>query len=281
NLDLVFVAVSHGDSMAMVKELHDTNPKLKIIDLGADFRLTPERFEQTYKQQHCCPDIKAVPGLPELNAEAIKHATIVANPGCFANTAILGLAPIAAHILPTVQVTAITGSSGSGAQPKQATHHPERDGNVAAYMILSHRHVPEIEQALNDVVQSVPQSPDSQPQPFAIQLVPQSGPYARGILATCFATLKDPSVDAKKLYQEWADPTTRPFVRIRDDSPKLSDVRGSNFIDIAVHQQGNTVVILSALDNMVKGAAGNAVQCMNLMLKLPETTGLLQAPLSP
>lgn len=276
NLDLVFVAVPHGESMSLVRDLYQrSSGKTRIIDLGSDFRLSAEQFGETYGIAHTAEELleSAVYGVPELFAEQIAKAAIVANPGCFANTITLALSPLAAAgILPSkVQVSAVTGSSGSGATPTKKTHHPERAESISAYSILSHRHVPEIKKALT---QAAPNQLE-----LDLQLVPSSGPFRRGIFATCFLELQSSKLDLSSLYAEFIQP--RPFMRLRAESPRVMDVVGSNFCDIAIVQQQNTVVVLSTLDNLVKGASGNAVQCMNIMFGLPETSGLKHAPVFP
>ena len=168
-------------------------------------------------------------------------------------------------------MTAITGSSGSGAQPSPKTHHPERHDSLAAYSVLSHRHVPEIETALRQASSGELET--------AVELVPLSGPFSRGIFASSFVALRDGQLNVSQLYEEFAGERT--FIRIRKESPRLIDVRGSNFCDIAVHQKREEAVVISALDNLVKGAAGNAVQCMNIMFGLEEEVGLMSPPLCP
>ncbi|MFM1848607.1 MAG: hypothetical protein RL417_2081 [Pseudomonadota bacterium] len=272
DLDIVFLAVPHGESMNIVPELRAKRPGLKIIDLGSDFRLDSETYTQTYKHPHATPELlkDAVYATPELCAERIASSSLIANPGCFAHCIILGLAPLAQAglIAGRVNIAAITGSSGSGAHANQKTHHPERNDSLSAYQILKHRHVPEIEATLS-------QWRD----PVAIDFVPISGPLSRGIFATSFVELSDPDADINALYAAFAE--NNPFIRIREETPRTLEVRGSNFVDISVHRAGSTAVVVSTLDNLVKGAGGNAIQCANLMCGLPATTGLLTPPLFP
>lgn len=260
-LDCVLVSVPHTQSKEIVHEIAQSLPfragDLKIIDLGGDLRLSSE----------------ALYGLPEAWPEKIKAARIIANPGCFAHCIILALLPLLQQeslIESPVRVSAITGSSGSGAQVSLKTHHPERNESVAAYSVLSHRHVPEIERALSAI--------SSEGTRLKIELVPISGPYTRGIFATVFVKLKH-SLPIIKLYQEYSQ--SAPFIRLRNETPSLLAVRGSNFCDLAVHQNGTEVVILSALDNLVKGAAGNAIQCLNLMYGSDAHEGLLHPSIYP
>ena len=273
-LDLVFVCAPHGESMNAVSELKRSfSSKLKVIDLGADFRLPLEQFKTYYALEHAAPTLlnQAVYGTPELNSSQIATADLVANPGCFAHCVILGLAPLAqAGLLNHARVSAITGSSGSGIQPNAKTHHPERNDSISAYNIFSHRHVPEIQNALFRA--------SNNENVVTIDFVPLSGPFSRGIFATIFVNLGT-KVDINSLYQTFA--AEHEFVRLRSESPRLLQVRGTNFCDLFVQQRGNEVVVLSAIDNLVKGAAGNAIQCMNLMFKLPASTGLILAPLLP
>lgn len=272
DLDGVVVAVPHGESMGVVAALRERNPELRVIDLGADFRLPREEFERTYRVEHAAAGLLAgaVYGLPELFREEITGSRLVASTGCFAACVTLALAPLAwaGVARPDARVSAVTGSTGSGATLKPATHHPTRNESFSAYDVLRHRHVPEIERALGRAAG----------RPWTVHMVPQSGPFARGIYAVCFAELAEAG-EVRPLYEDFA--RRNQFVRLRADTPRLIEVRGSNFCDVAVHQDGRQVVVLSALDNLVKGAAGNAVQCMNLMFGLDEAEGLTAAPLCP
>jgi len=271
-LDLVFLAVPHGESMTIVPELRAKHPSVKIIDLGSDFRLSVDTYASTYKHPHAAPDLlaSAVYGTPEIAPEKVSKSTLIANPGCFAHCIILGLTPLAKAglIKGSVKIAAITGSSGSGAQATQKTHHPERNDSLSAYQVLKHRHTPEIEATLSQWNTSV-----------SIEFVPISGPLTRGIFATSFVELTEPATDLVALYAAFAE--NNPFIRIREETPRTLEVRGSNFVDISVHHNGATAVIVSTIDNLVKGAGGNAIQCANLMCGLPATTGLLTPPLFP
>ena len=270
--DVVFSCVSHGASMELVSLLAEqprfNTGELRIVDLSGDFRLTAQDYERTYKVKHVDPALclKAVYGAPEIWPELVQKAQVVANPGCFANCITLALAPLAKKRLlqNPVHVSAITGSSGSGNDATLKTHHPERNESFAAYNVLSHRHAPEIARALGlaSLNEQIP----------SIELVPVSGPITRGIFATCFVSLSEP-IDVARLYEQFAAENI--FIRLRTDTPRLIDVVGTNFCDISVHQHGNQVVIISALDNLSKGAAGNAVQCMNLMLGFDQALGLI------
>lgn len=271
-LDAVFVAVPHGESMGAVAALRQRNADLCIIDLGADFRLPRDVFERTYRTSHAAADLlpEAVYGLPELFREEIARARLVACPGCFAACITLGVAPLAlARVArPEVRVSAVTGSTGSGATLKPGTHHPTRNESFSAYEVLTHRHVPEVERALGRAGGEA----------WRVHMVPQSGPYSRGIYAVAFAELSE-GVDVQPLFEDFA--RRNRFVRLRADTPRLLDVRGSNFCDVAVYQDGAHVIVISALDNLVKGAAGSGIQCFNLIFGLDEAAGLTAAPLCP
>lgn len=272
DLDCVFVALPHGESMPVVNELAGKKPK--VIDLGADFRLSAPLYQRHYGKPHQYPDLitKAVYGTPELNREEIQSATLVANPGCFAHTTILALAPLAlAGILEgEIKVSAITGSTGSGATLSERTHHPMRNDSISAYQVLSHRHIPEIEETLYRASRN-----HLEPK---LEFVPHSGPFSRGIFATCFARVSSGEGEVVRFYEDFA--RHNHFVRLRAESPRLLDVRGSNFCDLSLHVRGKDVVVLAAIDNLVKGAAGNAVQCLNLMFGLKEESALYGVPLA-
>lgn len=267
-LDAVFVALPHGHAMPIVNELWQNSKNTRIIDLSSDFRLEQNLYQQHYKQEHLYPQLlpHAIYGTTELAREEISSARLIANPGCFAHCIILALAPLALErILPErIYVSAITGSTGSGASLTEKTHHPARNESMFAYQPLTHRHLPEIETTLA----RLSKNPELQ-----IDLVPHSGPYSRGIFATCFCEMAENAAHVRKLYEQFA--AHNHFVRLREDSPKLLEVRGSNFCDLAIKQKDNRFVVLATIDNLVKGAAGNAVQCLNLMFNLPEQTGLI------
>lgn len=271
-IDLLFISAPHGRSMQVARESISNNPALKVVDLGADFRLPRELFEETYHVRHEATDLldKSVYGSPELFRGDITSASIVASPGCFAHAIALAAYPLAATegVSPSLFVSGVTGSTGSGATPQQKTHHPERNESLFAYSPLSHRHVPEIEYALKRAGHSL-----------RVRFVPHSGPFSRGIYATLFAHYTG---DPQAIHDAYAKFSERNrFVRLRGSPPRLQDVRGSNFVDLSVTTDEGTAVVMVAIDNLVKGAAGNGVQCMNLMLGVPEETGLLMAPFAP
>ena len=265
--DLVFLALPHFESSKIMPELIG---KTKMIDLSGDFRLkNVELFEQYYGQAHSFPDgLKSfVYGFPELNAELIKTAQYVANPGCFATACQLALLPFKGKMA-KAEIVALTGSSGSGKNPADGTHHPVRSHNVKSYKIGTHQHLPEIVQTLE------------LPLDF-LSFVPTSGPFTRGIHATTFLTLESPmsSSEMNALIQTTYE--SAPFVRVRSDV-QLADVVGSNFADISCTFVNGQPVVQVVIDNLVKGAGGTAVHNMNLMFDLEETAGLAQlSPLFP
>ena len=265
-LDCVFLALPHGQAMSIIPHL-PTN--LKAIDLSGDFRLCDRSvFEQHYKQPHTAMDQQAefVYGLTETNREAIRQARLIANPGCFATATLLGLAPLVANCLldGRVVVDAKTGSSGSGAKPAANTHHPQRMNSFYAYKPFTHQHVPEIEQELQHVGDWTSE----------LVFMTHSLPVARGIFASIYAEMKR-EVDAAELNAIYANYYRHSFfVRLVDGSPDINWVKTTNFCDLGFATRGKQVVVFSAIDNLVKGAAGQAVQNMNLMFGLDETTGL-------
>jgi N-acetyl-gamma-glutamyl-phosphate/LysW-gamma-L-alpha-aminoadipyl-6-phosphate reductase len=283
--DLVFSAMPHGESVKYVPELARTG--LKVVDLSADFRLKDrEQYRRWYGFDHPDPELLStfVYGVPELNGEEIRGSRLVSSPGCMAITSVLALAPLlrekslsidTEHIV----VDAKIGSSGSGGKPSLSTHFSERYNVVRPYKPAGHRHSAEIEQVLSAVSgQSVSVSMSA----HAVNMV-------RGILCTChlFTSAELEPLSVWKAYRSAYG--SCPFVRlVRDRSgpfrlPDPKVVTGSNFCDIGFELEERThrLVALGATDNLVKGAAGNAVQCMNLMLGLDERTGLDHIPLHP
>ena len=265
-IDCVFLALPHGQAMDIVPSL----PKeVKAIDLSGDFRLRDQSvFEKHYKQPHTAMHAQAefVYGLTETNRDAIRSARLVANPGCFATATLLGLAPLVAnHLLNgRVVVDAKTGSSGSGAKAAANTHHPQRMNSFYAYKPFTHQHVPEIEQELQHVGDWTNE----------LVFMTHSLPVARGIFASIYAETKR-ELSAAELRGIFADFYSDAFfVRLVDGSPDINWVKTTNFCDLGFAARGKQVVIFSAIDNLVKGAAGQAVQNMNLMFGLDETTGL-------
>lgn len=269
-LDVLFLAGGHGEAMERLPSLLNKGPKgLKVVDLSADFRLKDAAlYPAWYGKPHAAPELLAgfVYGLPELDAPAIRTADRVANPGCFATAVILALAPAArAGWTGTARVTAVTGSSGSGVAPSATTHHPAREGSLKAYKPLAHQHIPEVEACLDRAA--------GKPS-LRLSLVPVSGPFVRGIYAVCHLDLPagTSEADFKALYRDAY--AGKPFVRLAEAPPDLKATAGSNYCEIFVGTRGADGFVIAALDNLVKGAAGQAVQNMNLMLGLAETSGL-------
>ncbi len=276
--DLVFFATPNGVAMKMVPQLLDAG--VKVIDLAADFRLKdPAVWEKWYGMPHACEDIlaSAVYGLPEVNREAIKQASLVANPGCYPTAVQLGFLPLLENSLVDEQhliADAKSGVSGAGRQANQAMLLCEASESFKAYGVPGHRHLPEIKQGLANACG----------QEIGLTFVPHLTPMIRGIHATLYARVKAGfQEDVQMLYQQrYAD---EPFVDVMEAGahPETRSVKGSNQCRIAIHrpQGGDTLVILSVIDNLVKGAAGQAVQNMNIMYGLEETLGLEQVALMP
>ena len=275
--DLVFFATPNGTAMKMAPELLDAG--VRVIDLAADFRLQDTAlWEAWYEMPHACPDIlaEAVYGLPELNRERIRSARIVANPGCYPTAAALGYLPLIEQgLVDTGHLVADckSGVSGAGRGANSAMLMGEVGESFKAYAVKGHRHMPEIRQTLSGVSAT----------PVGLTFVPHLVPMIRGIHATLYATLKDPGFDLQALYeQRYAN---EPFVDVlpAGSHPETRSVRGVNHCRIAVHrpQDEDTVVVLSVIDNLTKGAAGQALQNMNLMFGLDEDCGLQQVALLP
>jgi N-acetyl-gamma-glutamyl-phosphate reductase len=269
---VVFAALPHGASSKAIAKLLPKADKqnTKIIDLSGDLRI---RGEEARRQHY--PDAQAgqalvdrfVYGLTELQSREICLAQCVANPGCLASGCVLAAAPLVAKFnVSCVYLDAKTGTSGAGRTPKAEFHHPEIHGNAWAYKVLEHRHEPEIQQALSDCAGSE----------ICTAFVPHVIPAARGIYVTAYVSLSEPVATAQLLavYREYYKECR--FVRVLEEIPQLHNVLFSNFCDVSVVARGKQVVAVSALDNLVKGMVGQAIQNMNLMCGLPEETGLWQ-----
>lgn len=275
--DIVFVGLPHGHAMEIGKTLQDK--KARIIDLGADYRFSDLAvYEKWYKVQHTDRSTKAVYGLTELYREKIKTAKILANPGCYTTAAILALTPLIKENiiqLDNIIVDAKSGVTGAGRSLKLGSLFCEAHDNFIAYSATKHRHTPEIEQALSEFAQ----------QEVLISFTPHLLPIDRGILATSYANLRA-GVTSKEITAAFDKHYGNEyFIRLRGEGgyPATKQVRGSNFVDIGweIDPRLNRIVLMSALDNLVKGAAGQAVQNMNVMCGLSEKTGLTQVPLYP
>jgi N-acetyl-gamma-glutamyl-phosphate reductase len=272
-LDCVFLALPHGQAMDVVPGLP---LKVKAIDLSGDFRLRDqESFEQHYGRAHTAMQSQTefVYGLTETNREAIKTARLIANPGCFATATLLGLAPLVASglISGRVIVDAKTGSSGSGAKAAANTHHPQRMNSFYAYKPFTHQHVPEIEQELASVGEWNSE----------LVFMTHSLPVSRGIFSSIYVEAKE-NLTEEMLHSVFADFYRGSFfIRMVQGSPDINWVKTTNFCDLGFAVRGRQAVIFSALDNLVKGAAGQAVQNMNLMFGLDEKTGLMLVGTNP
>jgi N-acetyl-gamma-glutamyl-phosphate/LysW-gamma-L-alpha-aminoadipyl-6-phosphate reductase len=273
--DVALLALPHKVTAAKVPELIAAG--VKIVDMSGDFRLRDAAtYEKHYGAKHPHPELLGtfVYGLPELNRDKIKKAKYVASPGCFATTIELALLPLARAGMidgAVVHVTGITGSSGSGIAPQAGTHHPSRAGNLKTYKPLEHQHVPEIVQTLHD----------GGAKSVELRFVPVSAPLTRGIFATCFLELPA-DVDSGKLaglFDEWY--AREPFVRRPGNKrlPEVVAVAGSNYAEVGfavgpVAHGKRTVTCFSAIDNLIKGGAGQAIQNMNLVLGCDERASL-------
>lgn len=251
------------------------NDRLLLIDLSGDFRLnTAAEFATHYHAPHPCPDALSdfVYGLPEAGADKIRGAKRIANPGCYATSINLGLLPLAGLAsLGRVCVSAMTGSSGSGVKPKPTTHHPYRAHDVRAYKPLDHQHIGEIQALLGTWGTTVD-----------LSLVPHSLPVARGIFATLQFDLGELGISGDDFIARYRDFCSRhAFVDYVEDSPRLAAVTGTNRCELSAHVKGKQAVALSALDNLGKGMAGQAVQNMNIVGGWPERTGLQYAATYP
>ena len=275
--DVVFFATPNGTAMKMAPQLLDAG--VKVIDLAADFRLKDtEVWKQWYGMEHACPDVlaEAVYGLPEINRQAIKAARIIANPGCYPTAVSLGYIPLIennlidnAHLI----ADAKSGVSGAGRGASVATLLCEATESVKPYGVDGHRHLPEIRQVLGNIAGH----------DVGLTFVPHLMPMIRGIEASLYGVLKADVDDLQQLYTErYKD---EPFVDVlpAGEMPETRSVKGSNMCRIAVFrpQGGDTVVVSSVIDNLVKGAAGQAVHNMNLMFGLDEVTGISQVALLP
>jgi len=265
-LDLVFAALPHGHSQRIAAEILDRG--LAFVDLGADFRLnSADEYQRWYKEPHRAPELldRFVYGIPELNRERIADAKAVAAAGCYPTSAILALQPLLGMIEPdSIVVDAASGVSGAGKGLKDETHFNAVDENFSAYGLLAHRHTAEMEMALGGPV----------------LFTPHLAPMNRGILATCYATATRPCDPLSALSEAYA---AEPFVHVSKRPPSTKWTLGSNAVHLTARYDERTgrVLAIAALDNLVKGAAGQMIQCANLMLGLDETAGLPRVGLWP
>lgn len=269
----VFLATPSGVSAKLAPSLLAAGRK--VIDLSGDFRLPKETYETWYKKETASSsDLeRAVYGLPEWFKEQIQEANLIANPGCYPTAAALGLAPAMPYIDPkSIVIDAKSGVSGAGRSASLGTHYGEVNENIKAYRVANHQHTPEIEQTLRRVSDRDP----------IVSFTPHLAPMTRGILCSMYATITE-DVDFQEVYASAYE--GKPFVRLRPagSHPGTKEVYGSNYCDIAIHvdRRTNRLIVLSVIDNIVKGAAGQAIQNMNIMAGLDETTGLTMSPVYP
>lgn len=277
--DIVFICLPHGHAMDIVQKAQ--NYDTKIIDLGADFRIkNAGLYEKYYQVEQTASEIlpQAVYGLPEKYRKEIKKSQLIANPGCFVTSTLLGLNPAVknkAVDLNSIIVDSKSGVSGAGRKAKTGNLLSELGGNFKVYNVLKHRHIPEMEQELSNTAQKAVQ----------IQFTPHLLPVERGILSTIYADLSSGQTEEsiRNLYEEVYE--GEPFVHLlaEGELPQIKSVKGTNFaqIQVQVDERTNRLVILSAIDNLGKGAAGQAIQNMNLLFDLPETKGLMHVGLVP
>ena len=266
DVDLVFAALPHGQSQALARDVIGRG--IPMVDLGADFRLdSAGDYETWYREPHGAPDLldRFVYGIPELNRGAIAGSATVAAAGCYATAAILALRPLMGLIEPgSLVVDAASGVSGAGKAAKEETHFNSVDESFAAYGLLTHRHTAEMEMALGG----------------RVLFTPHLAPMNRGILATCHAVAKGPCDPLEALREAYA---SEPFIHVSEAPPATKWTLGSNAVHLTARYDRRTgrVLAIAALDNLVKGAAGQMIQCANLMLGLDETAGLPVAGVYP
>jgi N-acetyl-gamma-glutamyl-phosphate reductase len=276
--DFVFTALPHQTAMAVVPGLLAAGKR--VVDLSADYRLRDVAVYRQWYQEHSSPELlpEAIYGLPELFRDQVRPARLVANPGCYPTSVALALAPLLVHRLidhRTLIIDSKSGASGAGRSAKLGSLFCEVNEGFAAYGVAKHRHTPEIEQTLSALAGET----------VTVNFTPHLLPVNRGILSTCYANLVQ-SQSTRELIEVFRDYYRgETFVRVcgEDSLPNVAFVRGSNFCDLGIVADPRTgrVIVVAALDNLVKGAAGQAVQNMNLMLALPETTGLTGLPVFP
>ena len=259
NVNVVFLCLGHGKSKAFLEQ-HIFSKDTKIIDLGNDFRLTKDA-EFDGKQ--------FIYGLPELNKTAIQSANYIANPGCFATAIQLALLPLAKNGLlnEDVHINATTGSTGAGVSPSETTHFSWRNNNMSHYKAFEHQHLGEINQSIQQLQAGYPNE---------LLFVPNRGDFARGIFATLYTTVSDSLEDIVSKYEAfYAD---QPFVTVTTTNINMKQVVQTNKCIISLMKKGNRLLITSVIDNLTKGASGQAIQNMNLLFGLEETTGLHLKP---
>lgn len=259
NVNVVFLCLGHGKSKAFLEQ-HQFSKDTKIIDLGNDFRLTKDA-EFDGKQ--------FIYGLPELNKTAIQSANYIANPGCFATAIQLALLPLAKNGLlnEDVHINATTGSTGAGVSPSETTHFSWRNNNMSHYKAFEHQHLGEINQSIQQLQAGYPNE---------LLFVPNRGDFARGIFATLYTTVSDSLEDIVAKYEAFY--AEQPFVTVTTTNINMKQVVQTNKCIISLMKKGNRLLITSVIDNLTKGASGQAIQNMNLLFGLDETTGLHLKP---
>lgn len=262
-VDLVFLAVPHTVAIELAPKFLEKG--IKVIDLSADFRLKdPLLYQKWYAKKHTQTSLlkEAVYGLPEIYSSKIKKARLIANPGCFPTSIILGLAPIIKYTQGSIYIDSKTGTSGAGKKAALGLIFSECTNNIRPYKVLNHQHQPEIEQELSYIAGKK----------INICFVPELGPFDRGILTTIFAKLK--KTISTTIYKEFYKKS--PFIEILTEGifPELKNVVNTNSCHIGIQTNGKDLVVITAIDNLLKGAAGQAVQNMNLMFGFPEETAL-------
>lgn len=279
NVDMIFLALPHGIASKKINQV--LLKKVKIIDIGADFRLKDKNtYESWYEIEHHSGNLleEAVYGLCEWKRDKVKNANLVANPGCYTTCSILSLAPLLKEGIlkeDSIIIDAKSGISGAGRSLNIGTHFTECNESVKAYKIASHRHTPEIEQELSEI----------SGKSVMITFTPHLIPVNRGILTTSYASLKDKMSykDIQDIYNKYYGKEY--FIRLTQKNilPEIKWIKGSNFCDIgfSIDERTNRVIIIGVLDNMIKGAAGQAIQNMNLMFGLEEQMGLMNIPIFP
>lgn len=275
DVDIAFSALTHGASAEALLPL--IKKDIKVIDISADFRLkNADEYEQWYNIKHPAPHLlkQAVYGLVELNRNKIPASRIVANPGCYPTGAILAMTPALKEglIQPEIIVDSKSGVSGAGRTLSMQTHYSEVNENVSAYSLNGHRHLPEISQELKTYASDI-----------SVLFVPHLIPMTRGILSTCYGSLKK-NISTKTLVELYKTfYAGEKFVKVVKEPPQTKQTWGSNFCLVypLVDIRTNRIIVISCLDNLVKGAAGQAIQNMNLMLGLPESMGLDSLPVYP
>jgi N-acetyl-gamma-glutamyl-phosphate reductase len=270
--DIIFTSLPHGTSDQIIPVLYERGNR--IIDLSGDFRYkSAEIYEKWYGTRHTCPDLLEISiyGLPELYREQIKQARLIGNPGCYPTSALLALAPLVAaktiH-LDSIIIDSKSGASGAGRSPSPGLHFCEVDENIKAYKVACHRHTSEIEQELGAMTK----------QDVTVSFTPHLLPVKRGILSTIYATLAK-SMKFSDIYDLYTSfYSNEPFIVIHEEGslPEIKHVNGSNMchIGFVADSRTNRIIIVSAIDNLIKGAGGQAVQNMNILFGLDETTGL-------